>query len=168
MTDGETVQAPYRSTIRRMAESIKIVTSNRRARREYQITETLEAGLVLRGTEVKALREGRANLQDAYCKVQDGELFMLNAHISPYSHGNLNNHDPVRPRKLLVHKREIGKMKKATEQKGFTIIPLKLYFKNGRAKVEVGMARGKKLYDKRADIAERDTQRRLDRTLKHY
>ncbi len=151
-----------------MAEGIKIITSNRRARREYHITETLEAGLALRGTEVKSLREGRANLQDAYCKVEGGEMFVLNMHISPYSHGNLNNHDPVRPRKLLLHKREIGKMKKATEQKGFTVIPLKLYFKNGIAKVEIGLARGKKLYDKRADIAERDTQRRLDRTMRQY
>ena len=151
-----------------MSESIKIITSNRRARREYHITETLEAGLALQGTEVKSLRAGRANLQDAFCKVEGGEVFMVNAHISPYSHGNLNNHDPLRPRKLLLHKREIGKLKKATQQKGFTIIPLKLYFKNGLAKVEIGLARGKKLYDKRADIAERDTQRRLDRTLKQY
>lgn len=151
-----------------MSDGIKIITSNRRARREYAITETLEAGLVLQGTEVKALREGRANLQDAFCKVEAGELFMHNMHISPYSHGNLNNHDPLRPRKLLVHKRELGKLKKATEQKGFTIIPLKLYFKNGLAKVEIGLARGKKLYDKRADIAERDTQRRLDRTFKQF
>ena len=151
-----------------MAEGIKIITSNRRARREYHITDTLEAGLALLGTEVKSLREGRANLQDAFCKVEGREMFLLNAHISPYSHGNLNNHDPLRPRKLLLHKREISKMKKATEQKGFTVIPLKLYFKNGIAKVEIGLARGKKLYDKRADIAERDTQRRLDRTMKEF
>ena len=151
-----------------MAEGIKIITSNRRARHEYHITETLEAGLILQGTEVKALREGRANLQDAFCKAEGSEMFMVNAHISPYSHGNLNNHDPLRPRKLLLHKREIGKLKKATEQKGFTIIPLKLYFKNGKAKVEIGLARGKKLYDKRADIAERDTRRRLDRTIKQF
>ena len=151
-----------------MSENIKIITSNRRARREYHITETLEAGLALQGTEVKSLRAGRANLQDAFCKVEGSEGFMVNAHISPYSHGNLNNHDPLRPRKLLLHKREIGKLQKATQQKGFTIIPLKLYFKNGIAKVEIGLARGKKLYDKRADLAERDTQRRLDRTLKNF
>ena len=151
-----------------MADGIKIITSNRRARRNYHISDPLEAGLVLHGTEVKALRQGRANLQDAYCKVEDGEVFLLNAHISPYSHGNLNNHDPLRPRKLLLHKREIGKLKKATQQKGFTIIPLKLYFKKGIVKVEIGLARGKKLYDKRTDIAERDTQRRLDRTMKQY
>ena len=151
-----------------MSEGIKIITSNRRARRNYFITETMEAGLVLQGTEAKALREGRANLQDAYCKVENDEAFLLNAHISPYSHGNLQNHDPLRPRKLLLHKREIGKLKKASEQKGYTIIPLKLYFKNGYAKVEIGMARGKKLYDKRTDIAERETQRRIDRTMKQY
>ena len=151
-----------------MGEGIKIITSNRRARRNYFITETMEAGLVLQGTEAKALREGRANLQDAYCKVENDEAFLLNAHISPYSHGNLQNHDPLRPRKLLLHKREIGKLKKASEQKGFTIIPLKLYFKNGYAKVEIGMARGKKLYDKRTDMAERETQRRIDRIMKQY
>ncbi len=151
-----------------MSEGIKIITSNRRARRNYHISDTLEAGLVLHGTEAKALREGRANLQDAYCKVENGEVFLLNTHISPYSHGNLQNHDPLRPRKLLLHKREIGKLKKATEQKGFTIIPLKLYFKKGIAKVEIGLARGKKLYDKRTDIAERDTQRRIDRALRQY
>ena len=106
-----------------MAEGIKIVTSNRRARREYHISEPLEAGLALQGTEVKALREGRANLQDAFCKVEGDEVFLVNAHISPYSHGNLNNHDPLRPRKLLLHRRQIGKLKKATQQKGFTIIP---------------------------------------------
>lgn len=151
-----------------MSEGIKIITTNRKARHEYHISETLEAGLVLQGTEVKALREGRANLQDAFCKVEQDELYMLNAHISPYSHGNIQNHDPLRPRKLLLHKREIGKMKKATEQKGYTIIPLKLYFKNGIAKVEIGLARGKKLYDKRTDIAERETQRRLERTMRQY
>ncbi len=151
-----------------MGEGIKIITSNRRARRNYFITETMEAGLVLQGTEAKALREGRANLQDAYCKVENDEVFLLNAHISPYSHGNLQNHDPLRPRKLLLHKREIGKLKKASEQKGYTIIPLKLYFKNGYAKVEIGMARGKKLYDKRSDIAERETKRRIDRMLRQY
>ncbi len=151
-----------------MSDGIKIITSNRRARRNYFVTETMEAGLVLQGTEAKALREGRANLQDAYCKVENDEVFLLNAHISPYSHGNLQNHDPVRPRKLLLHKREIGKLKKATEQKGYTIIPLKLYFKNGYAKVEIGLARGKKLYDKRSDMAERETKRRIDRMLRQY
>jgi SsrA-binding protein len=151
-----------------MSENIKLVTSNRKARHEYHIEDTLEAGLVLQGTEVKALREGRANLQDAYCGAQRGEMYLLNAHISPYSHGNLNNHDPLRPRKLLMSRREIERWKKGAEQQGFTIIPLKLYFKNGIAKVEIGLAKGKKLYDKRADIAERETKRRLDREMKQY
>lgn len=151
-----------------MADNVKIVTTNRKARHEYTIEETLEAGLVLTGTEVKSLRDGRANLQDAYCVIDGGEMVMLNAHISPYTHGNLFNHDPLRPRKLLLHRKEIEKWRKATEQKGYTIVPLKLYFKNGRAKVEIGLARGKKLYDKRHDIAERDTKRRIDQLTKQY
>lgn len=146
-----------------MGNGIKIVTTNRQARREYHIEEALEAGIALVGTEVKSLRAGKANLQDAYCKVKDGEMLLLNLHISPYSHGNQFNHDPVRPRKLLMHKREIVKWGKKTEQKGFTIVPLKIYFKNSRAKVEIGLARGKKLYDKRSDLAERDSKRRLER-----
>jgi SsrA-binding protein len=151
-----------------MADNVKIVTTNRKARHEYTVEETLEAGLVLTGTEVKSLRDGRANLQDAYCVIEGGEMVMLNAHISPYTHGSLFNHDPLRPRKLLLHRKEIEKWRKATEQKGYTIIPLKLYFKNGRAKVEIGLARGKKLYDKRHDIAERDTKRRIDKLTKQY
>lgn len=146
-----------------MAQGIKIITTNRRARHEYHIDEALEAGIVLVGTEVKSLRAGKANLQDAYCTVKNGEMLLLNLHISPYSHGNQFNHEPMRPRKLLMHGREIAKWGKKTAQKGFTIVPLKIYFKNGRAKVEIGLARGKKLYDKRADIADRDSKRRLDR-----
>lgn len=151
-----------------MADNVKIITTNRKAWHEYTIEETLEAGIVLTGTEVKALREGRANLQDAYCVVEGGEMIMLNAYISPYTHGNIFNHDPLRPRKLLLHRKEIERWRKATEQKGYTIIPLKLYFKNGRAKVEIGLARGKKLYDKRHDIAERDTKRRIEQLTKQY
>ncbi len=149
-----------------MGEGVKIITTNRKARYEYHIDDTLEAGLVLTGTEVKSLREGRANLQDAFCTVKDGEMVLLNFHISPYSHGNLFNHEPVRPRKLLLHRREIAKWAKASQQKGYTIIPLKVYFKNGFAKVEIGLARGKKLYDKREDIAERETKRRLERVMR--
>jgi SsrA-binding protein len=151
-----------------MTDAIKLVTTNRRARHEYHIEETLEAGIALQGTEVKSLREGRVNLQDAYCTAQGGEMYLLNAHISPYSHGNLNNHDPLRPRKLLLHRRELARWKKAAEQQGYTIVPLSVYFKNGRAKVEIGLAKGKKLYDKRADIAEREVKRRLDRTLRQF
>lgn len=151
-----------------MSENIKLVTSNRKARHEYHIEDTLEAGLMLQGTEVKSLREGRANLQDAYCSAQGDEMYLFNAHISPYSHGNQNNHEPLRPRKLLMQRRQIERWKKGAEQQGYTIVPLKLYFKNGLAKVEIGLAKGKKLYDKRADIAERESQRRLDRTMKQY
>ena len=151
-----------------MAEGIKLITSNRKARHDYHIEDTLEAGLVLQGTEVKALREGRANLQDAYGAVTGGEMYLNGLHISPYRHGNIHNHEPVRPRKLLMHRKEIEKWKKAAEQKGYTIVPLKLYFKNGYAKVQLGLARGKKLYDKRSDIAERETQRRMDRAMRQY
>lgn len=146
-----------------MAGGIKIITNNRKARHDYHIEETLEAGLELLGTEVKSLREGRANLQDSFCTVKGGEMMMLQSHIAPYHHATHFNHDAQRPRKLLMHAREIGKWDRAAREKGYTIIPLKLYFKNGYAKVEIGLARGKRLYDKRADIAERDTQRRLER-----
>ena len=151
-----------------MSDGIKIVTTNRKARHEYHIEDTLEAGIALVGTEVKSLREGRINLQDAYCAVEGGEMYLINAHISPYSHGNLNNHEPTRRRKLLLHRREIERWKKASEQKGYTIVPLKVYFRRGYAKVEIGLGRGKKLYDKRADIAERESKRRLDRMMKQY
>ena len=149
-----------------MADGEKIVVTNRKARHEYRIEETLETGLVLTGTEVKSLRAGRANLQDAYCQAEQGEMILKNCHISPYDHGNRENHDPLRPRKLLMHKREISRWAKALQQKGYTIIPLKLYFKNGKAKLEIGLGRGKKFYDKRADIAERENKVRLDRLSK--
>ena len=151
-----------------MPEGIAIIASNRRARREYHITETMEAGLALLGTEVKSLRERRASLAEAYCRAKEGEMYLVDAHIAPYSHGSLNNHEPLRPRKLLLHKREIQRLKKATEQKGFTLIPLKLYWRHGVVKAEIGLARGKHHYDKRADIAERDSKRRLDREMKRH
>lgn len=149
-----------------MAEGIKIITSNRKARHEYHISDTVEAGIVLQGTEVKSLREGRANLQDAFCTVQKGEIMLMQCHISPFKHGGHTNHEPTRPRKLLLHRKEIQKFDEAIKQKGFTIIPLKLYFKSGLVKVQIGLAKGKKLYDKRADIAERDSKRNLDRVMK--
>ncbi len=151
-----------------MAEGTHIITTNRKARHEFSIEDSVEAGVVLQGTEVKSLREGKANLQDAYCSVVRGEMMMFGCHISPYTHGSLFNHDPIRPRKLLLHRKEIDRWRKSVEQKGYTIVPLKLYFKAGKAKVEIGLAKGKKLYDKRADIAERDTKRQLDRTMKQY
>lgn len=151
-----------------MSDRINVIMTNRKARYEYFIEEALEAGIVLLGTEVKALREGRVNLQEAYCAVEQGEMMLYGCHISPYSHGNQFNHDPLRPRKLLMHKREIERWGKEAQQQRYTIVPLKIYFKNGIAKVEIGLAKGKKLYDKRADIAERETKRRLDRTMRQY
>lgn len=151
-----------------MSESnaIKRVVSNRKARFEYYIEDRYEAGLSLVGTEVKSLRDGKANLQDAYVAFPDGRPVLMNAHISPYTHGTHFNHDPLRPRPLLLKKREIQKLLKATEQKGYTVVPLSLYFKNGYAKIEIGTARGKKLYDKRDTIADRESKRRLDRVMK--
>ena len=149
-----------------MADGIKIITSNRKARHEYHISNTLEAGIVLVGTEVKSLREGRANLQDAFCTVVQGEMMLMQCHITPFKHGGHFNHDSTRPRKLLMHRKEIEKFDAAVQQKGYTIIPLKLYFKAGRVKVEIGLAKGKKLYDKRSDIADKDSKRRLDRIMK--
>lgn len=151
-----------------MDDAVKIIATNRKARHEYHIDDSLEAGLMLTGTEVKSLREGRVNMQDAYCIVENGEMMMLNCHISPYSHGNQLNHEPIRPRKLLMRRREIDRWRVAAEQKGYTIVPLKLYFVRGFAKVEIGLARGKKLYDKRASIAEREEKRRIDRAMRQF
>lgn len=142
-------------------EGIKIVASNRRARHEYEILETWEAGLVLQGTEVKALREGHVNLGDAYGEIRDGEGWVVKMHIGPYEQGNRENHEPFRPRKLLLHRREIRKMLPKLEEKGLTLVPLRLYFREGRAKLELGLGRGKKLHDKRDAKAKQDVQRRI-------
>jgi len=141
----------------------KVVAQNRRAFHDYEVLETLEAGLVLTGTEVKSLRNGKASLSEAYASVDNGELFVRQLHIPPYEQGNRSNPDPVRARKLLAHRAEIEKLRRAIEQKGMTLIPLKLYFSKGRAKLLVGVARGKKSFDKRASIAERDARREMDR-----
>ncbi len=146
--------------------SEKVITNNRKARHEYQIIDTLEAGLVLHGTEVKSLRAGKANLKDSYASIRAEEVYLVNMHISPYSHGNINNHDPVRERKLLLHRKEIRKLVGKTQEKGLTLVPLKLYFKNGKVKVQLAIARGKKFYDKRHDIAKRDSDREMKRILK--
>ncbi|NLK07891.1 MAG: SsrA-binding protein SmpB [Firmicutes bacterium] len=151
-----------------MAEGIKTIAENRRARHDYHIEETHEAGIVLVGTEVKSLRQGRANLTDSYAAVENGELFLYNMHISPYSHGNMFNHEPRRTRKLLMHKREIVRLLGQTQQRGFTLVPLRIYFRRGRAKIELGLAKGKRLYDKREAIARRDERRRIDRALKEH
>lgn len=148
-----------------MSEGIKIITNNRKARHDFHIDDRLEAGIVLTGSEVKSLREGRVNMSEAFVRIQDGEAYLLNCHISPYDQGGYANHDPLRRRKLLMHGRELMKWQKAVEQKGFTIVPLRMYFRNSYVKVEIGLARGKKLYDKRADIAEQESKRRVQRIM---
>lgn len=147
-------------------ENIKIVSENRKARHDYHIHETYEAGLVLTGTEVKSLRAGKANLKDSYARIDNGELMLHNLHISPYDQGNRFNHEPLRTRKLLMHRLEINKLIGKTKEKGFTLVPTKLYFTRGKAKVELGLATGKKLYDKRQDMAERDAKREMDREFR--
>lgn len=147
-------------------KAIKIVCQNKQARRNFFIDDTYEAGMVLVGTEVKALREGRANLTDSYAAVKEDEVFLHDMHISPYSHGNRYNHEPRRKRKLLLHRREIRRIYGKTREKGFTLIPLKVYFKNGKAKVEIGIGKGKKLYDKREDLKRRDDKRDMERALR--
>lgn len=149
------------------AESEKAVVTNRKAYHDYFIEEKFEAGMVLQGTEVKSLRDGRANLQDSYASVKDGEVFLHNCHISPYSHGNLMNHDPVRVRKLLLHRKEIDKLLGKTQQKGLTLVPLRIYFsQRGHAKIELGLAKGKKLYDRRETIKAREAGREVERAIK--
>jgi len=145
----------------------KNITVNRKARHEYAILQTIEAGIVLVGTEVKSLRQGKANLVDGYAKVENGEVWLVNAHISEYTQGNINNHDPRRERKLLLNKSEIRKLIGKTREKGLTLIPLRLYFKNGKVKVELALAKGKKVYDKRRDIAKKDFQREQERRIKY-
>lgn len=151
---------------RRNAVAEKIITTNRKARHDYFIVESMEAGIVLQGTEVKSLRLGQANLKDSYAAIRGGEVWLYHLHISPYDHGNIYNHDPVRPRKLLLHRREIKRLIGKVEERGMTLVPLRMYFKNGKAKVELGLARGKRQYDRRQDIARRDTERDVQRELK--
>jgi SsrA-binding protein len=144
----------------------KVVTENRKARHDYHILETYEAGLALAGTEVKSLRLGRANLQDSYARVESAELILYNMHVSPYAQGNQFNHEPKRKRKLLMHKREIMRLLGKSREKGLALIPLRVYFKNGYAKVEIALAKGKKSYDRREDMAARDAKRDMERALK--
>ncbi|MBI2466420.1 MAG: SsrA-binding protein SmpB [Candidatus Rokubacteria bacterium] len=149
-----------------MAEIEKLVASNRKARHAYDILETYEAGLVLRGTEVKALRAGRADLKESYARIEGEEAWLLGCHISPYAQGNRWNHDPLRPRKLLLHRAELRRLLGKVMEKGLTLVPLRLYFRRGRAKVELGLARGRKLLDKRHVIREREERREMDRALR--
>ena len=148
------------------AQGVKQVASNRKAIHDYFVLERFEAGIELAGTEVKSIRQGTLNLKDAYCTVKDGELFLRGMHISPYEKGNIFNRDPVRPRRLLMHKREIVKLHARVQQEGVALIPLSVYFKDGRVKIELGLCKGKKLYDKRESAAKREAQRTMDRTLK--
>ncbi len=145
---------------------IKKIADNRKAFHEYFVLERFEAGIELAGTEVKSIRAGQVNLKDCFCTVKDGELFVRGMHISPYEHGNIFNRDPVRPRRLLMHKREIFKLQARVQQDGVALIPLSLYFKDSRVKVELGLCKGKKLHDKREATAERDTRREMDRVMK--
>jgi SsrA-binding protein len=145
---------------------MKIVCQNRKAYHDYHIEETLEAGIVLLGTEVKSLREGKANLKDSYVVIKNSEVFLLNCHISPYSHGNITNHDPLRTRKLLLHKKEIESLRGKSLRKGYTLIPLKMYFKDSYTKVEIGIAKGKRLYERREKIKEREAKRAIERVMK--
>jgi SsrA-binding protein len=145
---------------------MKIICQNKKAYHDYSIEETVEAGIQLLGTEVKSLREGTSNLKDSYVTIKNSEVFLLNCHISPYSFGNVMNHDPLRTRKLLLHEREIQRLKGMSQQKGYTLIPLKIYFKGPYAKVEVGLAKGKKLYEKREVIKEREAKRAVERAMR--
>jgi len=144
---------------------VKVVATNRKARHEYLILETLEAGLELQGSEIKSIRAGQISLAEAYVRVDEDQAWLVEAHIAPYIQANRYNHDPRRPRRLLLHKDEIRKLWDIVRQKGVTIVPLRVYLKQGRAKLEIAVARGKKLYDKRAAIAERDAKREIDREL---
>jgi SsrA-binding protein len=146
-------------------DGIKIVCRNKRAFHEYEVSDTIECGLVLTGTEVKSLRDGSASLEDAYAKLADGEVWLIGSDIPEYTMGNRMNHKPKRPRKLLLHRREINKFAGKATQRGYTLVPLKLYFKNGRAKVELAVARGKQLHDKRQDKKKADAQREIRRAL---
>lgn len=146
--------------------AIKVVSTNRKARHDYNIEETFEAGVVLTGTEIKSVRAGQINLQDSFALIRDGEVWLVGAHISPYRHGNRENHEPRRERKLLLHRREINKLAGRVQEKGWTLIPLRVYLRDGLAKVELGLARGKRLYDKRETIAKRDYDREMRRAVK--
>ena len=144
----------------------KTVSQNKKAYHDYFVEETYEAGLELYGTEVKSIREGRVNLKDSWCHIKDGEIFAYGMHISPYEKGNIFNRDPLRPKKLLMHKKEINKLFGLIKQQGYAIIPLSVYFKNGRAKLKIGLCKGKKLYDKREDAAKKAANRDIERSLR--
>ncbi|NLP44789.1 MAG: SsrA-binding protein SmpB [Peptococcaceae bacterium] len=146
--------------------TIKVVAENRKARHDYFVEDRYEAGIILTGTEIKSIRAGRVNLKDSYAEIVDGEVWLNQMHISPYEQGNRFNHEPLRKRKLLLHRSEISKLVGKVQQQGMTLIPLKIYIKNGLAKIELGLCKGKKSYDKREDIAKRDAKRQMERDLR--
>ena len=147
-------------------ESMKLVANNKKAYHDYFVDEKYEAGLVLHGTEVKSLRMGKCSIKESFIRIEDGEVFVYGMHISPYEMGNIFNKDPLRPKKLLMHKAEIHKLLGKIKEKGFALVPLQVYFKDGRAKIEIGLCRGKKLYDKRQDIAKKDQRREAEKDFK--
>ncbi|MFI5360149.1 MAG: SsrA-binding protein SmpB [Halanaerobiales bacterium] len=147
-------------------DNIRVIARNKKARHDYHIEETYEAGIILKGTEIKSIREGKVNLKDSFALVEDGEVFLYNMHISPYSHGNRENHDPERKRKLLLNKSEIRKLIGRAAMKGYTLVPLSIYIKRNLAKIELALARGKKVWDKREDIAKRTAEREIERAFK--
>jgi SsrA-binding protein len=153
---------------RRSEGEFKQVAANRKAMHDYTIEDAYEAGVVLTGTEIKSVRAGRVNLRDGYVQIKDGEAWLLNVHISPYDFGNRENHEPKRERKLLLHRQEIRRLQSKVNERGWTIVPLRVYLKEGRAKVEIALARGKRLYDKRDAVAERDMDRDLQRAVKDW
>lgn len=155
-----------KAVITASGEEEKVVAENRKARHSYELLERLEAGLVLVGTEVKSAREGGVNLKDSYASVRDGELFLMQAHINPYSHGTIDNHEALRPRKLLLSKRELSRWIGKIKERGLTVVPLRIYFKRGKLKVEVALAKGKRAHDQRAAVKERDLQRDVRAALK--
>jgi SsrA-binding protein len=149
-----------------MADDVRVIARNKKAKHDYFVEETLEAGIELVGTEVKSIRSGKVNIKDSFARVDNGELYLHNMHISPYEKGNIYNRDPLRTRRLLVHKKEIRKLIGYTQQKGLTLVPLKVYITRGLIKVELAVARGKKTYDKRHDLAKKDAERRIERAMK--
>jgi SsrA-binding protein len=149
-----------------MTDGVKIMARNKRAWHDYEILEQIEAGLVLFGSEIKSIRAGKANITEGFIQYKAGELWLLNVHINTYDSASVWGYEPLRPRKLLLHKKEITKLYSRMREKGFTLVPLQLYLRNGRAKLEIGLARGKKLYDKRQDMAQKDARRDIDRALK--
>lgn len=149
-----------------MSEAMKLVANNKKAYHDYFIEEKYEAGIVLHGTEVKSMRMGKCSIKESFIRIENGEIFAYGMHVSPYEKGNIFNKDPLRTKKLLLHKKEINKLMGKIVEKGYTLVPLQVYFKDGRAKVEIGLAKGKKLYDKRQDIAKKDQRREAEKELK--